>query len=116
MFDLHYASVGKNADIVSVVLSGELDAVGCDYLLTCVEGQIRDGCHKLILDCEKLKFISSLGLGTLMRVHSRMRKKGGDVKLAAVHSTIADVFRLVALDKVLQIYPTVEQAIAKHDG
>ena len=97
-------------------LSGKLDAFHCDYLLKCVEHQIEEGYKKLILDCHGLEFISSMGLGMLMRVHARMKKLGGDVKLARVHGVVASAITLVRLDRALHMYPTVEEAVAAHGG
>ena len=116
MADFDYEWLGKDGDIVSVVLSGKLDAFYCDYVLKCVEHQIEEGYKKLILDCNDLEFISSLGLGMLMRVHARMKKLGGDVKLARVHGVVASAITLVHLDRVLHMYPTVEEAVAAHGG
>ena len=89
MIDFHYENVGKNQDIVSVVLSGKLDETTSSYVLGCVEDDILDGRKKLILDCGQVTYISSMGLGTLVRVNSRMKKIGGDVKLASVHGAVA---------------------------
>ena len=116
MIDFHYEKVGKNQDIVAVVLSGTLDENSCNYLLDCVESQILDGRTKLILDCGALSYISSMGLGTLIRVNSRMKNKGGDVKLAAVHGVVAQVMGVVGLNRIFQIYPSVDDAIAAHGG
>lgn len=116
MFNFHYEKVGKEQDIVSVVLSGRLDETSCNYVLGCVEDEILEGRKKLILDCGQLTYISSMGLGTLVRVNSRMKKIGGDVKLASVHGTVSEVMRVVGLNRLFQIYPTVDEAIAAHGG
>jgi anti-anti-sigma factor len=116
MFNFHYEKVGKHQDIVSVVLSGVLDENSSNYLLTCVEEEILEGRKKLILDCGQVTFISSMGLGTLIRVRSRMQKIGGDVKISSVHGAVADVMCVVGLNRIFQIYPTVDEAIAAHGG
>ena len=116
MLDFHYQRVGKDQDIVAVVLSGILDETNCNYLLGCVEDEILDGSKKLILDCGQVTFISSIGLGTLIRVRSRMQKIGGDVKIASVHAAVAEVMRVVGLNRIFQIYPSVDDAIAAHGG
>ena len=116
MADFYYKEMGKDDDIICVVLSGRLDAEQCEYLLHCVQKQIENGCSKLILDCDGLEYISSMGLGMLMRVHSRMSKQGGDVKLACVRGIVAEGIKLVRLDKVLEMYTTVEEAVNAHDG
>jgi anti-sigma B factor antagonist len=116
MFNFHYEKVGKDKDIVAVVLSGRLDETNCNYLLDCVEEEILDGRKKLILDCGPLAYISSMGLGKLVQVHARMKKRGGDVKLAAVQGVVAQVLSVVGLNRIFQLYPTVGDAIAAHGG
>ena len=116
MVEFHYEKCGSNKDVLAVVLSGRLDAEQCDYLFGCMEHLIAGGFAKLILDCRDLQAISSVGLGMLVRVHSRMKRVGGDVKLAGVHGAAASVISLVHLDRVFQLYPTVEAAVDAHGG
>ncbi|MCE9531489.1 MAG: STAS domain-containing protein [Planctomycetes bacterium] len=116
MFDFKYEKVGQNRNIVAVVLSGTLDASNCDYLLDCIKDEILEGHNKLILDCGRLEFISSMGLGMLVRVNSRMKKLGGDVKLADVRSAVSHLLGVVGLNRIFQIYPTVGDAIEAHGG
>jgi anti-anti-sigma factor len=116
MFDFEYKKAGKSGDILSMVLSGTLDESNCQFLLDCVKEEVLEGRKKLIIDCGRLDYISSMGLGTLVRVHSRMKKLGGDVKLAAVHGTVAQVIGIVGLNKLFHIYPKDEEAVAAHGG
>ena len=116
MFDFEYKTVGKNGDILALVPSGTLDESNCNYLLDCLKGEVLEGRKKLIVDCGRLDFISSMGLGMLVRVNSRMKKLGGEVKLADVHSTVAQILGVVGLNRLFQIYPTVDEAIAAHGG
>jgi len=116
MFNFNYETVGKNRDIIAVHLSGTLDENNCNYLLECVAEEILAGRKKLILDCGGLEFISSMGLGMLVRVNARMKKLGGDVKLAAVHGAVAQTLSVVGLNRIFEIYSTVDDAMAAHGG
>jgi anti-sigma B factor antagonist len=116
MIDFHYAMVGKDKDIVAVVLSGKLNEENCHYLFECVEEQVRDNRKKVILDCGRLEFISSMGLGMLVRVHARMNKLGGDVKLPALQTKVIQIISVVGLNRIFHIYPTVDDAIAALGG
>jgi anti-anti-sigma factor len=116
MIDFHYETVGKDKDIVAVVLTGKLNEENCHYLFECVEEQVQDGRKKLILDCGQLEYISSMGLGMLVRVHSRMNKLGGDVKLAALQTTVIQIISVVGLNRIFHIYSTVDDAIAALGG
>jgi anti-anti-sigma factor len=116
MIDFHYEMIGKDKDIVAVVVSGKLDEENCHYLFECVEQQVEDGRKKLILDCGRLNYVSSMGLGMLVRVHARMNKIGGDVKLAALQTTVTQIMSVVGLNRLFHIYPTVDDAIAALGG
>ena len=47
-----------------------------------------------------------------MRVHSRMKKVGGDVRLARLEGVVADAFSIAGFDKILKMYPSVGDAAA----
>lgn len=116
MFNFRYEKVGKNQDILKVILTGTLTEENADYLLDCVKDEILEGRTKVILDCVQLTYVSSMGLGMLVRINSRLKKLGGDAKLAAVQSAVSKILSVVGLNRLFQIYPTVEEAIAAHGG
>jgi anti-sigma B factor antagonist len=68
------------------------------------------GCRKLVVDCTRLNYISSYGMGLLVRLHKKLASKGGDVKLAAVAGAVPRVLSMARLNEVFQIFPTVEDA------
>ena len=68
------------------------------------------GARKLIVDCTRVTYVSSYGIGILVTLHKRLRKNDGDVKLASVPGVVAKVVRMTALERLLQIYPTVQDA------
>lgn len=75
-----------------------------------VESMVRNGFNKLIIDCSKLDYISSTGLGTLLVLHKRMKAAGGEVKLCSVKGFVAQALRLIRLDHMFGIYPDLGQA------
>ena len=77
-----------------------------DSVLSLIAG----GITKIIVDCDKLSYISSYGLGVLLRIHKRARAAGGEVKLANVHSRIADLLNVVCFNRIFGIYPDVNRA------
>ena len=59
-----------------------------------------------------LGFISSVGLGALIRARSRIAKAGGEIYFARINATIANVLSITGLDKIFAIYPTEREAVA----
>jgi anti-sigma B factor antagonist len=77
-----------------------------DRLAALIEG----GQTKIVVDCSSLDHISSYGLGVLVRLHSKLAKKGGDVKLACVKGIVEQVFKITHLNRIFEIYPDVSRA------
>ena len=50
-------------------------------------------------------------MGVLVRLHKKLAQGGGDVKLAALQGTLANLLSMVRLDRVFEMYPTVEDAL-----
>lgn len=84
-----------------VALAGRLDAaqaVKAQAFLDKVEGQC-------VLDLEKLEYVSSAGLGVLLKTHKRLMGSGNGVKLINVSHHIHDIFRYSGFDKLFEIIP-----------
>jgi anti-sigma B factor antagonist len=92
-------------------LGGDLDTESSNYFFGCVEDEIQSGNSRIVINCADLGYVSSVGLGTLVRARSRVAKAGGKVFLACVESRIMDVFHVVHFDRVFNIYGTEEEAI-----
>ncbi|TWT70962.1 STAS domain-containing protein [Crateriforma conspicua] len=111
MIDYRTEVVGKNEDVLVVHLRGRMDSVTSDFLFDVFSSQVESDLNRVVIDCEELDYVSSSGLAALVRLHSRLRKAGGIVKLAAVNSSITDVLRVVHFEKLFGIYDTVDDAV-----
>lgn len=110
MIDYARHRIGSNDDILVIEVSGRLNNETSPFLFDCIEGEVDDGSLKVILDFEKLDHITSLGLGTLVRIHSRMKTRGGQVECAHVKGLAADVISAVGLNRLFHFHDTVEEA------
>src|SRR5215831_6206350 len=99
-----------DGEILAVVLDGSLSATTTDQFNQAVQNHLDQGRSKIIIDCHRVEYISSLGLGSLVALQARLRKKGGEVKLAGLYGLAADTIRLVGLDRLFNIYGDVEYA------
>jgi anti-sigma B factor antagonist len=58
---------------------------------------------KLLLNFSEVEFLSSSFLGTLVKVHKRIREKDGELTLTNIDPKILKVFKITQLDKILNI-------------
>ncbi len=106
--EFYYHEVEK--DVLILAADGGLNAATADQFVSELERLIEGGNTKIIVDCSQLNYISSYGIGVLMRVHGKLQKHGGDVRLASVKGMLVKALSLVRLDQVLSIYPDVNRA------
>jgi anti-anti-sigma factor len=97
-------------DVLILIADGGLNTDTADQFLTSLEKLVEAGVRKIIVDCGRLTYISSYGLGVLLRIHKRMKERGGDVKLAAVGGIVPQALEITRLDTFFEIYPDVNRA------
>lgn len=97
-------------DILVLKLHGKLDQHTAPEFNKEVERHFAEGKRKMIIDCAHLGYVSSYGVGALVNAQAKLRKQGGEVKLATIQSMVADVFKIIHLDKLLNIYGDIEFA------
>jgi len=65
---------------------------------------------KILLDFENVEHLSSAALGTLITVNTKVKQKGGQLRLANIDKQIYEVFVITKLNKLFQIQDTAESA------
>lgn len=99
-----------DGDILVLVLRGDLDSASAPEFDRRIQEFLDAGHTKIIIDCRYMGYISSLGIGSLVALQTKLRRRGGEVKLAAIFGPAMEVMRLVRLDKMLDIYGDLEFA------
>jgi anti-anti-sigma factor len=89
------------ADDGTVILDGRLDASQAIKAQTFLD-KLESQC---VLDVAKLEYISSAGLGVLLKTHKRLMGSGNGIKLINVSHHIHDIFRYSGFDKLFEIVP-----------
>jgi anti-anti-sigma factor len=64
----------------------------------------------LILNCGDLVRVNSAGVGNMLRLKSRVDRKGGSMRLAALQPNVEGLMKLVRGDLVFDVFPDVEAA------
>ena len=68
---------------------------------------------KVIVDLEKVTYIDSSGLATLVEMLKKMRSQGGGLGLAGMSDKVKSLFEITKLDKLFSISPNQQEALAK---
>ena len=106
--EFYYHEVDK--DVLVLGADGGINADNAGRFVADLETLVDAGLTKIIVDCTSLEHISSYGIGVLLRLHKRLARHGGDVKLAGVHTGLATVMRITRVDQFFDLYPDVDRA------
>jgi anti-anti-sigma factor len=106
--EFYYHELDKDVLILSA--DGGLNADTADEFRRQLEALIDAGVTRIIVDCARLDYISSYGVGVLIRLHKKLVTHGGDVKIAAVKSMVLGALTLMRMGDIFAIYPDVDQA------
>lgn len=91
-------SIDRRPDGV-VVVAGRLDgaqALATQEFLDRVEGVVT-------LDCAGLEYISSAGLGVLLKTQKRLMISAGRLQLVGLSKHLRDVFQYSGFDRIFEI-------------
>ena len=97
-------------DVLILRADGGINTSTASQLSDSIGKLVKGGITNIIVDCTKLSIISSMGLGALLMLHTRMKRVGGEIRLAALSGAVVQVIKMTKLDRVFEIYPDVEQA------
>lgn len=86
---------------LNILLTGRLDTTTAPQLEADLK-QVLDGVEKLVMDFEKLEYLSSAGLRVLLSAQKTMNKQGSMV-ICHVNETILEIFEVTGFAEILTI-------------
>jgi anti-anti-sigma factor len=93
MFEIRQSATGD------IVMVGRLDASQCEHALKFLDGVA----EPRVIDLGALEYISSAGLGVLLKTQKRVMASGKGLKLVNVNRHIQDIFRYAGFDRIFEV-------------
>ena len=93
-------STVHDGDLAIISLEGAVDAHTAPQFETAVQAAIDEQKNRIIVDCEKLTYISSAGLGVFMSFIEEVREEGGDIKICGLTEKAKQPFEILGFDSL----------------
>jgi anti-sigma B factor antagonist len=106
----------KQDDISVISLEGFVDAHTAPEFEQAIQSEIDAGRHRIIVDCAKLSYISSAGLGVFMSFVEEVRERGGDIKISGLVPKVRSTFEILGFNDLYDIVEDVPAAVQKFAG
>ena len=102
-------------EFVSIGLVGRLDGYWSDHLTAALTDAVREGHHHIRLDCSGVNFLSSAGIGVLMKFHKELARINGTFLVVNASAPVSTVLRITRLAQFLVEPPGTDPATATRE-
>src|SRR5439155_26784441 len=87
--------------VLHLRVDGRIDSYWADHLDEAIAEAVGEGHHRIALDCSAVTFLSSAGIGVLVKHHKQLARIKGGFHVVRPSATVATVLRLTALADLL---------------
>jgi anti-anti-sigma factor len=99
-------------DVVIIDMSGKLDTLSARdaeaRLLDIIEGET----GRVLLNLEKLAYVSSAGLRVIIQAGKVLQGNGGEIGICNARGGVRDVLEVFDMHSLMKIYDTEKEAFA----
>jgi len=94
-----------------ISLEGYLDAHTAPKFEEAIQNELDQNRRSIIVDCSKLTYISSAGLGVFMTFIEEIREQGGDIKLCGLVPKVRHTFEILGFQDIFELLDDVPAAV-----
>ena len=95
-----------------VEVRGDLDMATAPQLRDGLQRLVDAGDRQVVVDMAEVGFMDSSALGALVVIFKTLGEVGGRLCLAAVQPAVQSVLKITSVDRVIDLYDTVQAAEA----
>lgn len=108
-----HINVEPREDYAILHLRGEFDTYYCPHFQAEIDGLVKGGIVRAILNLRLVKFINSTALGAMIKASKQLEAAGGKLTISRPSAFARDIIEKVGLDRVVPVFDDDEQA-AEH--
>ncbi len=98
-------------EVVVMNLEGRFDAYSAPQVNERLEEALRIETPRLVVNMEKVSFVDSTALATLVQAMKRCRQMNGDLRISNLKQPVQMIFELTRLDRAFEIFPSAAEAV-----
>lgn len=94
-----------------VRLEGVVDSTNVEEFFALINSIFKQGVKRVVLDMENTSYLSSGGLSVIVDAHKKAEREGGKLVIARASEMVADLLKVVQIEKIIPSFPTLEEAL-----
>jgi anti-anti-sigma factor len=92
-------------------VEGELDLTEVARVKSALLPEIQP-VARIVIDLSGVTYLDSAGIGILIGLHRKAQGQDASLRVAAPSTGVARILKIIALNRFLHVYPTVQEALA----
>ena len=101
----------RQDDVLSADVGGRIDGSNAVEFEAAIRTAIKESDRAVIMDFEKLSYISSAGLRVILLMAKLLQNRDTKLVLCSLSDPVREVFEISGFDKILPIHPTRADAL-----
>ena len=102
----------RDGEVVVLRVTGDLDALTAPTLGTYLDVALANAPSVLIVDITEVEFLASAGISMLVETHRLTARADISLRVVADGPATSRPLRMMRIDEVIDLYPTVDDAMA----
>ena len=104
-------STSHENGISVIVLDGFVDAHTAPQFEAAIQTELDAGHVRIVVDCAKLTYISSAGLGVFMSFVEEVRDQNGDIKICGLAPKVRHTFEILGFPDLFEMTDDLDSAL-----
>ena len=104
-------AVNDVGEVKVLRIDGKLDTKTSPDAQAMLTGLIDSGATKIVVNFEKLVYISSAGLRVLLAAAKQLRGNSGELRVCGLNEVVQEVFEISGFDTILPVARTEVEAL-----
>jgi len=104
-------TIHDNNDVKIAQFDGELETNTSHDAEVCLNKLLDEGVKKILVDFEKLDYISSAGLRVLLATAQKLKAEDGALRVCSLNETVQEVFDISGFSTILSVFKTESEAL-----
>ena len=106
-------NVSENNGVTVVAIEGSLDTQTAQEAQDKLGDLIDNGADKILVNFDKLEYISSAGLRSLLFAAKQMKSKSGEIRVCSLNDTVMEVFEISGFMTIFNVSNDETEALSK---
>ena len=98
-------------EIKVVEFDGEFDTTASPAVESQLNQLREQGVRKILVDFQKMEFISSAGLRVLLATAQELQKAGGELRVCTLNEEVNEVFDISGFSTILMVFKDESEAL-----